>query len=385
MFEYQEKKHFFAQVAGGMEELGAEELAELQARDIRPAYRGAYFEADSAALYRINYSSRLLTRVLAPLVSFKCMDTDQLYRKSKLLRWDVIFSPENTFAIFANVSNSTIRHSRFAALRLKDAIADFFQERFRRRPGVNTDQPDVWINLHIENDRAAISLDTSGGSLHRRGYRKKSLEAPMQETLAAAIIRFSGWEGAQPLYDPMCGAGTLLCEALMYYCRIPAGYLRRRFGFEFLPDFDPALWESVKQQADQQIRELPLEKLNGRPPLAGSDKSYPAIAAAKTNMRNLLYGERVKLTVSDFRKISGLESAVIICNPPYGIRSGKKENMAAFYKAFGDFLKQRCRGAVAYVYFGDRELIPHIGLRPSWKKPLVNGALDGRLARFEMY
>jgi putative N6-adenine-specific DNA methylase len=154
MFEYQEKNRFFAQVAGGMEESGAEELIELQARNIQPAYRGIYFEADSAALYRINYTSRLLTRVLAPLISFKCPDTDRLYRKAKSLHWDTIFSPQNTFAIFANVSNSSIRHSRYAALRLKDAIADFFKERFRKRPDVDSTEPDLWINLHIENDRA---------------------------------------------------------------------------------------------------------------------------------------------------------------------------------------------------------------------------------------
>lgn len=385
MFEYQEKRRFFAQVAGGMEELGAEELSELNARNLRAAYRGLYFEADNPALYRINYTSRLITRVLAPLTSFKCSGTDQLYRKAKSLNWNEFLNADHTFAIFANVANSRITHSRYAALRLKDAIADFFSERFNRRPGVDTEDPGVWINLHIENDRATISLDTSGGSLHRRGYRKKSVESPMQETLAAAIIRLSQWDGSRPLYDPMCGSGTLLCEALMHYCQIPAGYLRRRFGFELLPDFDQSLWQSVKAQADRCIRKIPGAGSEGEIPIAGSDISYKAIGASSANLRMLPLGEQVKLKPLDFRNIPRLENTLIVCNPPYGIRSGKREEMAGFYKAFGDFLKQRCPGAVAYIYFGDRQWIPSIGLRPSWKKPLVNGALDGRLARFEMY
>lgn len=385
MFEYQEKRRFFAQVAGGMEDLGAEELSELNAGNVRAAYRGLYFEADNPTLYRINYTSRLITRVLAPLVSFKCSGTDQLYQKSKSVNWNELFSADHTFAVFANVANSRITHSRFAALRLKDAIADFFSERFNKRPGVDTENPDVWINLHIENDRAAISLDTSGGSLHRRGYRQKSVEAPMQETLAAAIIRLSQWDGSRPLYDPMCGSGTLLCEALMHHCQIPAGYLRKRFGFEFLPDFDPSLWQSVKAEAERGIRKISGAGSGKSIPISGSDISYKAIGASSANLRRLPGGEQVGLKVLDFRSIPGLENALIVCNPPYGIRSGKREEMAGFYKAFGDFLKQRCRGAVAYIYFGDREWIPCLGLRPSWKKPLVNGALDGRLARFEMY
>lgn len=385
MFEYQEKRRFFAQVAGGMEDLGAEELSELGAGNLRAAYRGLYFEADDPALYRINYTSRLITRILAPLTSFKCYDTDQLYQKSKSVSWNALFSAGDTFAVFANVANSRITHSRYAALRLKDAIADFFSERFGKRPDVDTENPGVWINLHLENDRATISLDTSGGSLHRRGYRQKSVEAPMQETLAAAIIRLSQWDGSRPLHDPMCGSATLLCEALMHYGRIPAGYLRKRFGFEFLPEFNPALWQSVKAEAHRGIRRIFDAGGDRSIPISGSDISYQAIGAASANLCRLPFGEQVKLKALDFRNIPRLENALIVCNPPYGIRSGKREEMAGFYKAFGDFLKQRCRGAVAYIYFGEREWIPCLGLRPSWKKPLVNSALDGRLARFEMY
>ncbi len=386
MFSYQQTNRYFAQITGGMEDLGAEELAELGAQNISPAYRGIYFDAGKETLYRINYTARLLTRVLAPLTGFGCHTADVLYNKAKSIEWKALLDTQQTFAIFANVSHSKITHSRYAALRLKDAIADYFQENFRKRPSVDTQNPDVWLNLHIENNRATISLDVSGGSLHKRGYRKQSVEAPMQETLAAAIIRLSEWDGLKPIYDPFCGSGTLLSEALMQHCRIPAGYLRSRFGFESLPDFDKQIWQSAKKSLDGKIRHLPKSPNAGETILiAGSDVAYKAIAAAKKNLRMLPSGENIKLKVTDFREISRLENTVIICNPPYGIRMGQKAEIAKLYKTFGDFLKQKCQGSEAYVYFGDRKLIPHIGLRPAWKNPLVNGALDGRLCKFEIY
>ena len=379
MFEYQQTNQFFAQVAGGLEELGAEELSQLNARHIQPSFRGIFFEADKAALYQINYFSRFLTRILAPLIRFQCFHTDSLYKKARAIRWADLFSVNHTFAIFANVSNSKITHSQYAALRLKDAIVDNFRQSFQMRPNIDRINPDVWISLHIENNRATISLDTSGGSLHRRGYRTETVEAPMQETVAAAIIRYVEWDGAMPIYDPMCGSGTLLSEALMAYCHIPAGYLRKGFGFEFLPDFDKEIWQSVKQEAEQQIRQLP-DRL-----IAGSDISANAIKAARTNLQNLPGGDKINLQVMGFQDIPNLNNRIIVCNPPYGIRLGKKKDIGKLYKAFGDFLKQNCQGSTAFIYCGNRDLIPQIGLKPSWKKPLENGGLDGRLVKIEIY
>ena len=378
-YEYQQTQRYFAQIAGGMESLGATEIGELGAVEVSEVYRGLYFNADAATLYRINYCSRLLSRVIAPLANFQCQHTDQLYNVAKKINWADFFSLNQTFAIYANVSHSKIHHSKFAALRVKDGIADFFTEKFGKRPNVDTANPDVWINLHIERDRAVIGLDTSGGPLHKRGYRQISLAAPMQETLAAAIIRLSEWQGERPLFDPMCGAGTLLSEALMHYCRIPTGFLRKRFGFENLPDFDEKLWQEIKKETDARIRELP-EKL-----ISGSDLSPKAIAAAQKNLTNLPGGDGIVLSRKDFRDIYSLENSIIVCNPPYGIRLGEKEKLGAFYKQLGDFLKQRCQGSTAFIYFGEREFLKRIGLRPAWKKPLVNGALDGRLAKFELY
>jgi putative N6-adenine-specific DNA methylase len=312
-------------------------------------------------------------------MTFKCHSTKYLYKRSREIPWTDLLKVDQTFAVFSTVSNSRINHSQYAGLRLKDAIVDSIREQEGARPGIDKREPDAWISLHVERDMATISFDTSGGSLHRRGYRKETVEAPMQEMLAAAIIQYTEWDGSLPLYDPMCGSGTLLSEALMSYCRIPAGLLRKGFGFELLPDFDRDLWANVKREADREIRELP-EGI-----ICGSDLSGKAIAAAKKNNRLLPSGDRIIWKVVDFRKIEDLSDRIIVTNPPYGIRVGKGQDLGRLYKDLGDFLKQRCKGATAYVFFGNRKLIPHIGLRPAWKRPLVSGGLDGRLVKLEIY
>jgi putative N6-adenine-specific DNA methylase len=379
MFKYQETNRYFAQISDGLEDLGALEIEGLGAKEIHPAYRGIYFEADKRTLYSINYSSRLITRVIAPLLSFRCETPEILYKTAKKIEWTAIFSIKNTFAIFATVANSKIAHSQYAGLRLKDSIADYFRDNFGKRPNVEADNPDIWINLHIENDRATIGLDASGGSLHRRGYRGETVKAPIQETVAAAVIRLSGWNGETPLYDPMCGSGTLLCEALMHYCRIPSGILRKRFGFYMLPDFDAGIWKSVKEEHSKSIRSVP-EGL-----ISGSDISKDAVYIAMENIKLLPYGDKISLKVTDFKNIIQLNGYTIISNPPYGIRMESKEDIEDFYKLLGDFLKQRCKGSAAYIYFGNRELIKRTGLKPSWKKPLISGGLDGRLVKYELY
>jgi putative N6-adenine-specific DNA methylase len=378
-YSYQQDSRYFAQIAEGVKEAGAEELAELGAEDITLDFRGIHFRADKATLYRINYLTRLVSRCLAPLVSFNCDDTDTLYKMAKQIQWEDFFTEGNTFAVSGNVSDSTISHSKYASLRLKDAVADYFREKTGKRPDVSVRNPDILLNLYIRHDKAGISLDTSGGALHRRGYREETVSAPMQETVAAAIIRFTEWDGSVPLYDPLCGSGTLLCEALMRYCNIPAGIFRNKFGFEFLPDFDDSIWKRVKKDADGSIRELP------KGLIAGSDVSEKAVNAARTNLMGLHYGKNVRVEKADFRDLPSIEGQVIVTNPPYGIRMGGDENLEAFYKNLGDFLKQRGKGSTAYIYFGEREYIKKIGLKASWKKPIKAGGLDGRLVKYEMY
>ena len=379
LYQYQKDGRYFAQIADSLKEAGAKELAELGAEDVRPEFSGIHFRADKPTLYRINYLTRLLSRCLAPLISYDCHDTDTLYQKAKQIEWEDFFAEGNTFAVSGNVSDSAISHSKYAALRLKDAVADYFKEKTGRRPDVSVKNPDILLNLHIRHDKAVISLDTSGGALHRRGYREETVSAPMQETVAAAIIRFSEWNGSVPLYDPLCGSGTLLCEALMRYSNIPAGVFRKGFGFEFLPDFDDVVWKQVKKEADGRIRELP------KGLIAGSDVSAKAVNATLTNLMGLHFGNNVSIERANFRNLPALEAHVIVTNPPYGIRMGRDENLEMFYKNLGDFLKQKCKISAAFVYFGDREYIKKIGLKASWKKPIKAGGLDGRLVKYEMY
>ena len=379
MLQYQKTGEYFAQISSGMEELGAEELNELGAKNIKQVHRGIHFEADKKGLYQINYQSRLISRILAPLKKFKCHQSRYLYKKAQEIQWSDFFTVDQTFVVFANVSHSEIRHSQYAALVLKDAIVDQFRQKTGSRPSIDKIDPDVWINLHIESDFATISWDTSGGSLHRRGYRSESVDAPMQETLAAAIIRLSKWNGIQSIYDPFCGSGTLLCEALMKQCGIPANLLRERFGFEFLPDFESHIWQKLKMQTKEQIQELK----NGV--ISGSDISYQAIKNAEKNISNLPFGDKINLKVIDFKRIKELENTIIVSNPPYGIRQSNQKSVEKLYKSLGDFLKQKCKGSIAFIYFGDRRLISKIELRPCWKKPLKNGGHDGRLVNFEIY
>ncbi|WP_319409313.1 THUMP domain-containing protein [uncultured Desulfosarcina sp.] len=382
MIDDQTHNAYFAQIADGLESIGAEELTELGAIDTRPVRRGIHFMADRSSLYRINYCARLITRVLAPIQSFACPDAAAIYRAAQRIDWTRFFSLDQTFAVFASTAGSTVPHSQFAGLKLKDAVADQFRDAFGRRPNVDPRTPDLWINLHVEKDRGTISIDTSGGSLHRRGYRTRSGDAPMQETVAAAMVRLSGWDGRVPLADPMCGSGTLIIEAAMAYCRIPAGHLRHRFGFQQLPEFDPRIWKTVKGEADSRIRKLQ-DRL-----IYASDIDSQAVSATRTNCKMVPHARTINVLRMDFRQIEGLEDRIILCNPPYGIRmkgQDSQDTMDDFYRELGDFLKQRCKGSEAYLYFGDREMIKRIGLKPAWKKPLKNGGLDGRLVKYELY
>lgn len=380
MFLYQQTGTYFAQIAEGFDELAQQELVALGADRIQSAFRGLHFNADKEALYRINYQCRLISRILAPLAAFTCKDRNDLYQQAKAIDWNLLLSVDQTFGVLANVSgNQNLRHSQFAALCVKDAVADQFRETQGRRPDVDKSTPDVWIHLYIERRHAVISLDTSGGALHRRGYRKQNVAAPMKETLAAAMVALSGWQMQRPLCDPMCGSGTLLCEAAMAAGRIPAGYLRRVFGFFRLPDFDQKLWLKVKKKADSDIRALP----GGL--VAGSDLDPRAVKASRNNLKMLPGTRAIQLTCKTYQDIEKLENNVILCNPPYGIRLNESSQLGLFYKAFGDFLKQRCKGSEAYVFFGNREMLKSIGLRPAWKKPMRNAGLDGRVAKFELY
>ena len=377
---YQQTNTYFAQIAGGMEEMGARELERLGATELNIINRGLDFKADQETLMRINYCSRLVTRVLAPMHKFRAENAEALYLETKRIDWTNIFRLDQTFAVFANVSYSNIDHSQFAALKVKDSVVDMFRRRFRQqRPNIDAHDPDIWIALHIHENEATLSIDCSGGSLHKRGYRQQALEAPMQETLAAAILEISGWDGKKKLYDPMCGSGTLLSEAWLKAGNIPAQTLRKKFGFMMLPDYDRRVWVKVKFEEENKI------KLVRGGLIRGSDINAKAVKLTRENNARLPGGDELIVKTADFRDLPPMENHIIVCNPPYGVRLMKDEDMAAFYKEFGDFLKQKCKGSQAYVYFGNRELVGTLGLKASMKMPIRNGGLDGRLVWYELY
>ncbi len=373
---YQQYNSYFATVCDGVEDLLKKELVELGAKKARTVYRGVNFNASQAELYKINYTSSLATRIYAPLISFDCHSTKYLYNTGIKIWWEDFLTLSKTFAINSTVSHSAIKHSKYAALCLKDAIVDTFRERHGERPSVDSDNPDVWFNLHIQENKALISVDTSGGSLHRRGYRAASVEAPMQESVAAAIIKMSEWDGSQPLYDPMCGSGTLLAEAYLAFTRLPPAFRRDKFGFERLPDFNPKQWEQETQAAHKRIRRAP-EGL-----ISGSDIDIKAVQATQLNFKQVPGSDSVSIKQSDVRDLAGLEGYFIVCNPPYGMRLGSEKEAAAIYGQLGDFLKNRCRSSMAFVYFGNVDLVASLGLQPAWKRPLKNGGLKGLLVKY---
>ena len=379
MYEYQLSGRYFAQVADDIKDIAEAELLELGASETSHSYRGIFFNAEPESMYRINLHSRLINRVLAPLKTFKCHSDKYLYQTAQQIHWEDFLTPEQTLAVTANVTQSNINHSKFAALRLKDAIVDYFRERYNKRPSIDTRNPDIWLSVYIEKNVATISVDTSGGSLHRRGYRIETTQAPMIETLAASIIKYSEWNGQTPLYDPFCGSGTLLCEAYLVVTKTPSAYRRNKFGFERLPDFNVKLWKKVKQEAKNKIQSINNNLIQG------SDIDLKAVQTAQKNCAVIDPAGQIKILQKDIFKIEKLENATIICNPPYGIRMQNKKDLSDFYKNLGDFLKQRCKNSTAFIYFGDRKYIKHIGLKSSQKWILSNGGLDGRLVKYVMY
>jgi putative N6-adenine-specific DNA methylase len=376
---YQKTNHYFGQLASGAEKCGRAELEELGATNIKPGYLGFFFCANQRTLLNIVYRTRIFSRILAPLIVFDCHSEKYLYKTAQNIDWSDFLTLTKTFAITSNVADSNINHSQYAGQILKDAIVDQFRDKTGERPNVDKYNPDLQLNLYIHENKARISVDLGGGSLHKRGYRTESVEAPMQETLAATILRLSEWKGERTLYDPFCGSGTLLCEALMKQCHIPAAYLRHKFGFLRLPDFDATVWNQVKTKANEGIIELEGELIKG------SDLSPEALKAVRANRAALPDVGKIKVRRSDFKDLETLENTTIITNPPYGIRLGDKEGTAALLKDFGDFLKQKCTGSTAFIYYGDRTLVKKLGLKPEWKHELRAGGLDGTLCKYELY
>ncbi len=367
-----------AKTIQGLEEVLATELAELGAGDILKLNRAVSFMGDQAMMYRVNYCIRTALRVLKPLFHFEVTEQKDLYRNLNEFAWEELIGPDQTLAIDAVISYTVFTNSQFVAQQSKDAIVDRIRDKTGRRPSVDLDDPDLRINVHMFKDSCTVALDSSGISLHRRGYRKSTGPAPINEVLAAGLVKLSGWDPSIALYDPMCGSGTLLIEAAMAGKRMPAGSFREGWGFMKWRDFDETLWRRVKREEDSQI-------CTRRLSLYGTDRSSRALASAGENLLHTGLGNDITLENRSFEDSAPpFERGFIISNPPYDERL-KIEDSLAFYKMIGDVLKQRYAGYTAWLISSDLESVKFIGLRPSRRIPVMNGPLECRLLKFDLF
>ena len=361
----------------GLEELLAGEIRSIGGADISRGTRAVFFRGDKELLYRANFHLRTALRVLVPFHTFSAKNETELYKGACDFDWSKVLSVNNTFAIDGTLKSPYFNHSGYIALRVKDALADQFMASAGKRPNVSTADPDIRINLHISDDRCTLLLDSSGESLHKRGYRTESGPAPLNEVLAAGMIMLTGWDGKSPFIDPMCGSGTIPIEAAMIAHNIPPGIYRKQFGFEKWPDFDKSLLDKIYNE------EYP--EPNHLPHITGSDLSPVAISNARKNAKNAFMRNKIDFTISPFEEtIPSSGAGVLLVNPPYGERL-KKENIRAFYTLTGDVLKNKYSGYTAWILTSNLEAVKYIGLRPEKKILLFNGPLECRLLKYSLY
>ena len=369
---------FVAKTLYGLEKVLSEELIGLGAGNVHTANRAVLFEGDKSLLYRVNYCARTALSVLMPVAEFRIKSKDDLYKEGSKIEWDKFMVPDDTFSIVPVINSPHFAHTGYAGLILKDAIADIFRNKTGRRPSVNSDDPDILINLHISNDLVTISLDSTVIPLFKRGYRQEQAVAPLNEVLAAGILLLSGWNVSATLTDPMCGSGTIPIEAALIACKIPPGKFRKFFGFQRWKDFDEDLFEKIKLECDSRIGLSPVK-------IFGSDISAQALQNAIANVKKAGLSEVVSLQVSDFKDLkSEVENGFVFLNPPYGQRI-QPEEIDLLYSMIGSTLKHHFTGTTAWLITSNKESLKHVGLKPKEKHTLFNGALECVLLKYEMY
>lgn len=372
----------FVTCAQSLEPLLAQELGEMGYPQAVTGFRGVSVpRVNLEAVYRINYLSRIGGRVLMPIARFRCRNARSLYEDTRKINWKPFFASNKTMAIDANVHHPELRNSLFAAQVVKDAICDQLREASGHRPDVNLKTPDVQLNLFINNDVAILSVDTSGAPLHKRGYRQETVEAPMQESLAAALLSLANYKGTEILCDPCCGSGTILIEAALIASKTPPGFLRTRWGFQCLPEHSQEMWLKVKGEAD--TLRIPLEKDR----FFGADISKGAVHASRVNLRAIGMHQQVQIAHYDIRDYQPpVLPTIVITNPPYGRRLDDVEHLRALYRAIGDFMKQKtAKPAKGFVFTGSLELSKEVGLAPTRRHVLDNGGIEARLLEFDLY
>ncbi len=368
--------YMIAKTMFGLEEILAEELRELGAQNVKPMNRAVSFKGDKGFMYKANLNLRTALRILKPIASFQAHDEKELYKKLCEIDWTQILDLDATFATHATTHSEVFTHSKYVSLVMKDSIADTFRKRFNKRPNVDPEMPDVSINLHIAKHTCTVSLDSSGESLHKRGYKLDAVTAPMNEILAAGLILLSDWNKVSNFHDPMCGSGTLIIEAALIAYNIPVNIFRRYFGFEGWKSFDKELWETIKEAS------LNKEK-NYYGKITGSDNFQKAVRISRTNIENTLMHDHIKVSNSDFFETEIDPGTFVIFNPPYGERLDLGVN--DFYEKVGTTLKHNYQGCEIWLISSDIDNMKLIGLKPSKKIKVMNGEFECSFRRFEVY
>jgi len=373
-----EIRQYVAKTFSGLENELATELKFLGAENIEIIKRGVKFEGNKELLYRANYLVRTAIRILTPITEFKVTDEQSLYDGVKAIQWDEIMTHKQTFVMTADVFHSQIDHSHFAALKAKDALVDFFRDKIRRRPSVDKDDADFFINIHISQNVCTVSLDSSGESLHKRGYRIGADKAPLNEVLAAGLIKLSGWKGDVDFYDPMCGSGTIVMEAAMAAMNIPAGYYRDKYAFEQWTDFDEDLWKAIKEEHDNEFKDIDIK-------IFASDRSEKAVQIAKRNLKHAGLHKDIEISKAYFDSIvPNSDKGLLMFNPPYGMRLTEND-IVRLYQEIGDVLKSNWAGHQAWIITSAMDAAKFIGLRPSKRIELYNGPIEAKLLCFDLY
>ena len=361
----------------GLEGILADEIRNLGGQEIKKENRAVRFTGNKEHIYRINYHARTALKILVPITVFQAKNEEELYRNTLRTDWSNIFSANQNFAIDSVVFSEKFKHSHYVALKVKDAIVDQFRDKYGKRPSIETRNPDIQINVHIADTRCTISFDSTGPSLHKRGYRKSHGPASLNEVLAAGMILMSGWDGSTSFYDPMCGSGTLLIEAALIGYGIPPGSYRRKFLFENWKDFDASLFEKVKTE------EFSTKK--NAPEIIGMDSLATQIRTARENLQNAGLSEKIKLKILDLDEARpNHQSGTVIMNPPYGVRV-KSPDLINLYNEIGNSLKHNFTGFDAWILSGNINALKSIGLRPSKKVTLFNGDIKCLYQKYDLY
>lgn len=365
----------------GLEQVLANELIELGANNVQIERRAVSFTGDKRMLYTANFCLRTASRILVPIATFKAKKTDDIYEQVKLQDWAQYMTAKTTFQIDATVYSDLFRHSQFITYRVKDAIVDWWMEHGGVRPSVQLTNPDLYLNVHIAGDLVTLSLDSSGESLHKRGYRVANTQAPINEALAAGMLLLAGWKGQSDFYDPMCGSGTLLIEAALIARNIAPGIYRKGFAFEKWADFDADLFEDIYSD-DSREREFTHK-------IYGSDAGFYAVQAATKNVQsaNLQRDIEVKqIRVQELRLADQTtEGALVMMNPPYGERLSQDKDVLRLYQDMGTALKHQFSGATAWIISSNEDALKCVGLRPAKRVRLVNGDLDCLFNKYELF